>query len=131
MRRGQLGAGDVDFYLSDQADEPRQLHLTLEPPAAVDAVLGAAAFSGRETATADDGGAGKPERLAVSVPAGTRVLVRVAPKGAAAAGEESYTLRWSMVPGPAEPELPPEVPPDEPPPIDEGEDEEIPLPPEE
>jgi hypothetical protein len=124
-RRGQIGAGDVDFFISDESDQPRQLHLTLEPPAAVDGVLGAAAFSGRETATADDGGAGKPERLSVSVPAGTRVLVRVAGKGAAGSADEMYTLRWSMVPGPAEPEPPPEEPLELPP------DDEIPLPPEE
>jgi hypothetical protein len=98
-RVGYLGRGDVDVYKLDPAEGPRELHLTVEPPTGVDAVLSVVDQAGAPvTASADAGGPGAPEKLqGVVVPAGGTVFVKVSAKSGGD-GTERYRLRWSAAP---------------------------------
>lgn len=101
-RVGFLGRGDVDMYKLDPADGPRELHLTVEPPAGVDVVLSVVDAQGAPvTASADAGGAGAPEKLqGVPVPPKAVLYVKLTAKSGGE-GSERYRLRWSAAPAEA------------------------------
>jgi hypothetical protein len=101
-RVGFLGKGDVDLYKLDPADGPRELHLTVEPPAGVDVVLAVVDENGAPvTQSADAGGAGAPEKLqGVPVAPKAVLYVKLTAKSGGE-GTERYRLRWSAAPAEA------------------------------
>jgi hypothetical protein len=101
-RVGFLGRGDVDLYKLDPSDQPRELHLSVEPPAGVDVVLSVVDDKGAPVAaSADAGGSGAPEKVqGVPVPPGATLYVKLAAKSGGD-GAERYHLRWSAAPAEA------------------------------
>jgi hypothetical protein len=102
VRRGFASAGDVDCYLLEASSEDMVLDITVDPPAAFDAVIEAAIVGGASLAEVDGGKAGQREAVSgLRVPKGKSVLVTLKGKGKGAGEAAPYQLSWALSPGSA------------------------------
>lgn len=85
----QWSTGDVDCFAIAPEDAPRTLDVSIDTPAELDLAIDVL-IDGKRAVKADHPGKGAAEKVAASVPAGAKAVIRV--HGADAPGDGAYDL---------------------------------------